>query len=175
MIETGISSKKSGVPFQECLIIIWSLTIYTCTISPSTDQTFNQTMTLLSNWNFYRVARGLEQEKRKRSDSALWQKPLHRQKNPKSNVTTQRTPPKTSITQRLRTDLGRSAGVTIATQLVWLNQFTGSQPSHSPLWDWRGTCSMSTEDVHSSGHIVPSYLELAYGAFIAANPVPVLL
>ena len=69
-------------------------------------------------------------EKRKRSDSALWQKPLHRQKNPKSNVTTQRTPPKTSITQRLRTDLGRSAGVTIATQLVWLNRFTGSQPSH---------------------------------------------
>ena len=47
----------------------------------------------------------------------------------KSNVTTQRTPPKTSITQRLRTDLGRSAGVTIATQLVWLYRFTGSQPS----------------------------------------------
>ena len=69
-------------------------------------------------------------KKRKRSDSALWQKPLHRQKNPKSNVTTQRTPPKTSITQRLRTHLGRSAGVTIATQLVWLNRFTGSQPSH---------------------------------------------
>ena len=69
------------------------------------------------------VGRG--KEKRKRSDSALWQKPLHRQKNPKSNVTTQRTPPKTSITQRLRTDLGRSAGVTIATQLVWLNRFTG--------------------------------------------------
>ena len=69
-------------------------------------------------------------EKRKRSDAALWQKPLHRQKNSKSNVTTQRTPPKTSITQRLRTDLGRSAGVTIAIQLVWLNRFTGSQPSH---------------------------------------------
>ena len=69
-------------------------------------------------------------EKRKRSDSALWQKPLHRQKNPKSNVTTHRTLPKTSIIQRLRTDLGRSAGVTIATQLVWLNRFTGSQPSH---------------------------------------------
>ena len=67
-------------------------------------------------------------EKRKRSDSALWQKPSHRQKNPKSNVTTQRTPPKTSITQRLRTDLGRSAWVTIATRLVWLNRFTGSQP-----------------------------------------------
>ena len=73
-----------------------------------------------------------KKEKRKRSDSVLWQKPFHRQKNPKSNVTTQRTPPKTSITQRLRTDLGRSAGVTIATQLVWLNHFTGSQPSYLP-------------------------------------------
>ena len=36
----------------------------------------------------------------------------------------------TSITQRLQTDLGRSVGVTTATQLVWLNQFTGTQPSH---------------------------------------------
>ena len=41
-----------------------------------------------------------------------------------------KTPPKTSITQRLRTDLRRSVGVTIATQLVLLNRFTGSQPSH---------------------------------------------
>ena len=65
--------------------------------------------------------------KRKRSDSVLWQKPLHRQKNAKSNVKTKK-PPKTSITQRLRTDLGRSVGVTIATQLVWLKRFTGSQP-----------------------------------------------
>ena len=43
-----------------------------------------------------------------------------------------KTPPKTSITQLLRTDLGRSVGVTIATQLVWLNRLTGSQPSNSP-------------------------------------------
>ena len=41
-----------------------------------------------------------------------------------------KTPPKTSITQRLRTVLGRSVGVAIATQLVWLNMFTGAQPSH---------------------------------------------
>ena len=32
---------------------------------------------------------GWFKRKRKRSDSALWQKPLHPQKNPKSNVTTQ--------------------------------------------------------------------------------------
>ena len=32
---------------------------------------------------------------------------------------------KSSIKQRLRTDLGRSVGVTTATQLVWLTWFTG--------------------------------------------------
>ena len=32
---------------------------------------------------------------------------------------------KSSITQRLRTDLGRSVGVTTATQLVWLTWVTG--------------------------------------------------
>ena len=37
-------------------------------------------------------------------------------------------PPKTSITQRLRTDLGRSVEITTATQLVWFNRLTGSQP-----------------------------------------------
>ena len=37
---------------------------------------------------------------------------------------------KCSITQRLWTDLRCSLGVTTAIQLVWLNQFTGSQPSH---------------------------------------------
>ena len=36
---------------------------------------------------------------------------------------------KTSSTKRLRTYLGRSVGVTTATQLVWLNRFTVSQPS----------------------------------------------
>ena len=37
----------------------------------------------------------------------------------------------TSIQQRLRTDLGRSVGITIANQLVWLNRLAGPQPSHS--------------------------------------------
>ena len=55
--------------------------------------------------------------------------PYTDKKNPKSNVTTQN-PQKTSITQRLRTDLGLQVWVTITTQLVWLNRFTGSQPSH---------------------------------------------
>ena len=39
---------------------------------------------------------------------------------------------KTSITQRLRTDLWRSVRVTIATKLMWLNGFTGFQPFHYP-------------------------------------------
>ena len=50
--------------------------------------------------------------KRKRSDSVPWQKPLHQQKCQKGNVTKQTTPQKSSIKQRLRTDLGRSVGVT---------------------------------------------------------------
>ena len=54
---------------------------------------------------------------------------LHRQKIQKQRDNT-KTPQKTSITQRLPTDLGRSVGVMIATQLVLLNRFTGSQPSH---------------------------------------------
>ena len=45
--------------------------------------------------------------------------------NVKREVTTQTTPQKSSIKQRLRTDLGRSVGVTTATQLVWLTWFTG--------------------------------------------------
>ena len=42
-----------------------------------------------------------------------------------------KTPPKTSITQRLRTDLGRSVGVTTVIQLLWLNRFTGTDESNS--------------------------------------------
>ena len=38
---------------------------------------------------------------------------------------------KSSIKQQLRTDLGRSVGVTTTIELVWLTWFTGP-PSHSP-------------------------------------------
>ena len=57
-------------------------------------------------------------------------------KNPYTQRTIQKqrdnikTPPKTLITQLLRTDLGRSVGVTAVTQLVLLNRFTSAQPSH---------------------------------------------
>ena len=63
--------------------------------------------------------------KRRRSDPVLWQKPLHQQKCQKGKVTTQITPQKSSIKQQLWTDLGRSVGVTTATQLVWFTGFTG--------------------------------------------------
>ena len=55
--------------------------------------------------------------------------PTEKSKKQRDNT---KMPSKTSITQRLRTNLGRSVGVTIATQLVWFNRFTGSQPSHQP-------------------------------------------
>ena len=48
--------------------------------------------------------------KRRRSDSVLWQNPPYPQKIQKPKDNTQ-TPPKTSITQRFRTDLGWSVGV----------------------------------------------------------------
>ena len=66
-------------------------------------------------------------EKRKRSDSVLWQRPTANSKKQSDNKITLL---KTSIEQRLLTYLGRSVGVTTVTKLVWLNQFTGSQPSH---------------------------------------------
>ena len=63
--------------------------------------------------------------KRKRSDSVLWQKPLHQQKCHKGKNDNTNNAKKSLITGRLRTDLGRSVGVTMATQLVWLTWFTG--------------------------------------------------
>ena len=58
--------------------------------------------------------------KRRRSDPVLWQKPLYQQEYQRGKVATQTTPQKSTIKQQLRTDLGRSVGVTTATQLVWL-------------------------------------------------------
>ena len=57
--------------------------------------------------------------------------PYNHKKISKNQRDITKMPPKTSITHRLRTDLGWSVGVTIATKLK-LNRFTGSQPSHEP-------------------------------------------
>ena len=71
------------------------------------------------NWKPIFVVRSTK-TKRRRSDPVLWHKPLHQHKYQKGKVITQTTSQKSSIKQRLRTDLGRSVGVTTATQLVWL-------------------------------------------------------
>ena len=57
-------------------------------------------------------------------------KPLRQQKCQNGKVTTQTTPQKSSIKQRLRTDLGRSVGVTTATQLVWLTGLRAHLPTN---------------------------------------------
>ena len=49
-------------------------------------------------------------------------------KNFKKQIDITNMPPKTSITQRLRTDIGRTVEVTTVTQLGWFNRFTGYQP-----------------------------------------------
>ena len=49
-------------------------------------------------------------------------------KKERDNIKTQ---PKTLISQQLRTDLGRSVGVTAVTPLVWLIQFMSAKLSHS--------------------------------------------
>ena len=51
---------------------------------------------------------------------------------PKKQSDNTKTPPKTSITQQIHTNLGKSVEVTTSTKKVWLNRFTGSQPSHQP-------------------------------------------
>ena len=71
--------------------------------------------------------------KRKRSDSVLWQMPLHPQKNPKSKRDNIKNATKTLITQRLWIDFGRSVGVTAVTPLVWLKRFTSAQ---MPIYKW---------------------------------------
>ena len=60
--------------------------------------------------------------------SLMTKDPTSTEKSKKQSDNT-KTAPKNAITQRLRTDLGRSVWVTIATKLVWLNWFTGSKPS----------------------------------------------
>ena len=57
-------------------------------------------------------------------------KPLHQQNNLKRNVTSPNRRQNFDYMSRLRTDLGRSVGVTTATLIVWLNMFDRSQPSH---------------------------------------------
>ena len=64
----------------------------------------------------------------------IWLSPMTEAPNTNRNVnravTTQTTPQKSSITQRLWTDLGRSVGKTTATQLVWLTGLRAHLPTY---------------------------------------------
>ena len=59
----------------------------------------------------------------------IWLSPMTKTPTPtemsKGQIDNTNNATKSSITQRLRTDLGRSVGITTATQLVWLTWFTG--------------------------------------------------
>ena len=62
----------------------------------------------------------------------IWHSPMTKVSIPTENqpVDNTKTPPKSSITQRLQTDLGRSVVVTTTIQRMWLNiRFMGNQPS----------------------------------------------
>ena len=63
--------------------------------------------------------------KRKRSDSVLWQNPLHQHKCQKRKVTTQKTPQKRLHSGYGPTDLGQSVGVTTATKTGVVNLVYG--------------------------------------------------
>ena len=80
--------------------------------------------TLVGNWSSV-----LKREKGRDLIQSYDKSPYTGRKIQKQRDNT-KTPTKTSITHQLRTDLGRSVGVTIANQLVWLNRFTGSQLLH---------------------------------------------
>ena len=75
---------------------------------------FNE-LDLITEFDFYRITR----TRQKGGDlTQSYDKSPYTNRNVKGQVTTQTTPQKSSIKQRLRTDLGRSVGVTKATQLV---------------------------------------------------------
>ena len=68
----------------------------------------------------------------------IWPSPMTKAPTPtemsKGQVTTQTTPQKSSIEQRLWTDLGRSVGVTKATQLVCLTGLRAHLPTNRNKW-----------------------------------------
>ena len=68
----------------------------------------------------HRVRGSMKKEETWRNPMTKAPTPTEKSKEERDNT---KTPPKTSISQRLRTDLGRSVGETIATKLVWLNRF----------------------------------------------------
>ena len=118
--------------------------------------------------------------------------PIHSNKNPKRNVTTQNTPPKPSITQRLRTDLGWSVRVTTITLLVWLNLPTSHNnrviksthfykkkiANNPPYRDWGPMTNQSGEvikmwytNIYSQAQGQAHARSFAYSNFIFGNSI----
>ena len=81
-------------------------------------------MEMIRHLQFWGVSR-----EKGRDLTQSYDKSPYTNRNVKRAVTTQTTPQKSSITQRLRTDLGRSVGVTTATQLVWLTGLRAHLPT----------------------------------------------
>ena len=109
--------------------------------------------------------------KRKRSDSVLWQKPLHPQNNPKKQRDNTKTPPKTLITQLLRTDLGRSAIWHGTFEIVPQEVSWSIWGSHQTLWSlplpnvkwhsrtWPYTMTPSIDQtLHQFANLLPNWL-----------------
>ena len=83
----------------------------------------------MESWVGQDVPRFTEREKGRYLTTAMTKAPTPTEKSKKQRDNT-KMPPNTSITLRSRTDVGRSVGGTAATQMVRLNRFTESQPSH---------------------------------------------
>ena len=116
--------------FIPLFTLLWGVSTTCCTLFSFWSINSSQYHVIVNHVTVCSVLTGKRKRKRKRSDSVLWQKPLHQQKCQKGKVTTQTTPQKSSIKQRLRTDLGRSVGVTTATQLVWLTGLRAHLPTN---------------------------------------------
>ena len=108
-----------------CWILQWTLKQLKILCSVDGFRTVNHTMYVLLQ-SFIIVIFIIMITRQKGGDlTQSYDKSPYTHGNVKRAVTTQTTSQKSSIKQRLRTDLGRSVGVTTATQLVWLTWFTG--------------------------------------------------
>ena len=112
----------------------------------------------------------MKTQAQKKTWLSLMTEVLTPKENSKKQIDNIKTPPKASILQRLRTDWWKSVGVTTATQFVWINKFTGSNPSHllqklcnqkdthikfvnnSPYTDRGPTSNQSREDIKIITH-----------------------
>ena len=85
-------------------------------------KTWFSTASLISVWTVEMELRSTMVREKGRDLTQSYDKNPYIHKNIQKASWQHKTPPKTSITQRLRTDLGRSVGVTAVTPLVCLNR-----------------------------------------------------